>query len=661
MPNNSPQQNIKGPPKFLEDAVNAVNAKEFDKAIEILKKGMDCDRYIAYSGLGEVYNAKGNYEESIKWLEKAYDYNPDEINLLERIAGVLAKLNREDEALKILSKSLKRQTNTHNIRLIADLMHKKGKGQAAVEILEQMIKAHPKVIELVFELGLLTDRMLDEAKAEQCYKTVIRSIPHAYTYDRFGLLCLKQERMTEAVTYLRKAMELRPDDNNIRNDLATVLMKAGELQEGSKLLQKSIEVNPLNVSLQSSFLYHLHLLPGVELQTIFDAHRNWGQKHAPVSLAKFSHTNTPDPNRKLRIGYISPDFRSHPVAQLVDKLLEFHNHNEFEFYGYGNTDIPDQITARMQKLFDHYQHIYGLNDDLVAGMIHHDKIDILVDLAGHSLNHRLLVLARKPAPIQASFYGYCDTTGMTQVDYIITDELLNPPESRKYYTEDFAYLPSGICFFNCRVEVDSSPLPFFKNGHITFGAFTNCLRFNDELFRTWAEILKSVPNSKLMLGFAGGDDETIRSKYLKQFENLNVPPGRVETSGKKTYKKYLEQYSQVDITLDTFPENGGTTTSESLWMGSPVISKYMQNQNGRVGLSLLKRIGLGDLAVPTADEYVKKAIELAKNPEKLAILRSSLRTTMTNSPLCDPKRYTLEIEAAFRKMWHTWCSKRISN
>ncbi|HAL44677.1 MAG: hypothetical protein A2Y12_04465 [Planctomycetes bacterium GWF2_42_9] len=658
MPNNAPQQNLKkAPPKFLEEAVKAVNAKQFDQAVEILKKGIDCDRFIAYSGLGEVYNAKGDYEESIKWLEKAYDHNPDEINLLDRISKVLTKLNRDDESLKILTKALKRQTNTRNIRLIADLMNKQGKGQAAVEIVEQLIKAHPKVIELVFELGLLTEHILDHEKAEQCYKTVIRTAPHPFAYDRLGLICLKQERMTEAVTYLRKAMELRPDDNNIRNDLATTLMKAGELIEGSKLLQKSIEVNPLNVSMQSSFLYHLHLLPGIELQTIFNAHKNWGQRHAPLSLAKFQHTNTPDTNRKLRIGYISPDFRSHPVAQLVDKLLEFHNHDEFDFYGYGSIEVADQITAKMQKSFPHYQQIHGLNDDMVAGMIHHDGIDILVDLAGHTLNHRLLVLARKPAPVQATFYGYCDTTGMQQVDYVITDELLNPPESRKYYTEDFAYLPSGICFFNCRVDVDSSPLPFFKNGHITFGAFTNCLRFNEKLFQTWAQILKSVPNSKLMLGFAGGDDEAIRTKYLKQFENLGIPRDSIQTTGKKTYKKYLEQYALVDITLDTFPENGGTTTSESLWMGSPVISKYSEHQNGRIGLSLLNRIGLGDLAVPTADDYAKKAVELAKNPEKLAVLRASLRSTMTNSPLCSAKNYTLELEAAFRKMWQTWCKK----
>jgi len=647
-----------GPPKFLTEAINAINSGQHDKAIEIFKQGIECDRFIAYSGIGEVYRVKGDYEESLKWFEKAHNHKPDALNVLDSIGKVLSKLNRQDKAVEIMCKALKRQKNSLNIRSLAESMRKQGKGKNAVEALEKMVNANPTQLDVVFELAMLYDNMLQYDKAEQYYKKIIKTVPHAITYDRLGCLCLKTERMSEAVSYLQKASEMLPDNINIQNDLAAALIKSGETSEGSRLLQDSIEKTPMNAKIHSTFIYHLHLQPELDQQIIFNAHKEWGQKHAPMSLANLPHSNIPNPQRKLRIGYISPDFRKHSIAFMVEMLLKEHNRDIVELYGYGNVEQPDDITRELQKMFNCYHNIYGSGDDTVANMIRVDKIDILVDLAGHTLNHRLLVLARKPAPVQVTYYGYCDTTGMQQVDYVLTDELLNPPQSQKYYTEQLAYLPGGICIYNSRVNIDLTPPPVTKNGYVTFGAFTNNLRFNSKLLETWSEIIKSVPDSRLLLGFTGGDDEAVQVRYLSQFENFGVSKKSIQFNGRKHYQEYLKQYANIDITFDTFPENGGTTTCDSLWMGAPVISMFSEHQNGRVGLTILNRVGLGELAVPTMAEYVAKAVELAKNPAKLTEMRSSIRSKMANSPICDTKRLAAEVEAAYRQMWHNWCQKQ---
>lgn len=648
-----------GPPKFLIEAASAINRGEHDKAIEIFKSGMDCDRFIALSGIGDVYRAKGNYEESLKWLQKAHKYKPDAANVLDSMGQVLTKLNRKDEAVEIMCKALRHQKNALGVRTLAEAMRKQGKGKKAVETLEKIIEENPARLELVFELGLLFENMLEYDKAEQNYQKIIKIIPHAVTYDRLGCLCLNTHRMSDAVSYLRKAVQLLPDNDKIRNNLASALIKSGQVRQGSNLLQKSIEKTSIKPDIHSTFLYHLHLLPELDQQTIFEAHKQWGEKQAPLSLANLSHSNTPDPNRKLKIGYISPDFRRHSVAFLFENLLDAHDRNIVELYGYGNVEQPDDLTPVLIKKFNFYRNIYGLSDSTVEDVIRQDKIDILVDLAGHTANNRLLVLARKPAPVQVTYLGYFDTTGMPQVDYVLTDELLNPPSSQKYYTEKLVYLPGGICFYRSRADsdLDLTPLPAKTNGYITFGAFTNNVRFNSLLLKTWSEILKSVPKSKLLLGFGGGDDKKVQDEYISQFQEFGISRDSVDFTGRKLYQEYLKQYSIVDITLDTFPENGGTTTNDSLWMGVPVISKFNDHQNGRVGLTILNRIGLGEYAVPTTTEYIAKAIELAKDKNKISELRASLRKKMTNSPLCDSKRLAKEVESAYRQMWLKWCQE----
>ncbi len=361
----------------------------------------------------------------------------------------------------------------------------------------------------------------------------------------------------------------------------------------------------------------------------------------------------------MRIGYISPDFKKHVVSYFFEPLLDEHNRDAVEVYGYGNIDRLDSTTSRLQKKFDCYRNIWDVNDDAVARIIEQDKIDILIDLAGHTRNNRLLVLARKPAPVQVTYLGYCDTTGMEAVDYLLTDCITAPPESQKYYTEQLTYLPGGyFCYTPPENAPVVTPPPAAKKGYVTFGTFTNNRRLNRRVLEVWTEILKLTPNSRLLLGFRGGDDEKVQEHYLSQFEECGVSRERIEISGGKAPSEYIKQYNDVDIVFDTFPGNGGTTTCEALWMGVPVISLIDKHQNGRVGLSILSRLDMQCFAAATPAEYVAKAVALANKPESLMEMRASMRSRMAESSLCDRKRLARDVETAYRQMWRQWCRGR---
>jgi len=292
-------------------------------------------------------------------------------------------------------------------------------------------------------------------------------------------------------------------------------------------------------------------------------------------------------------------------------------------------------------------------------MIGDDGIDILVDLAGHTSGNRLGVFARKPAPIQVTYLGFPDTTGMKQIDYRLTDELADLPEAQNFHTEKLVFLPEGfLCYKPPGYAPPVAPLPAIETGCFTLGSFNNNCKIQPDMMRLWAQILRAKEESRLLLKFGGGDDQAVRGHYLRQFEQMGIAPERVEICGRKATIEHLKMYGQVDIALDTFPYNGTTTTCEAMWMGVPTVSLVGKSHSSRVGLSLLSRVGLGDFAAHTPAEYVGKALAFSGELENLAKIRNFLRAMMFNSPLCDKKTFTRNLEAAYRKMWRTWCESK---
>jgi len=514
--------------------------------------------------------------------------------------------------------------------------------------------------DVYFLLGILFSRLGEDAKAEAWFRRSLEHASHALAYFELGRLSRSKGQISQALEYYQQAVRLSPGSRELWTTWADCLIKAGHGQEGLEILEGVATDKPDRVN-DSKYLWHLHQSPELDQQILFEAHRKWGQRYAPSAPVRTRHGNSPDPGRRLRIGYISPDFCGHSVAFFFESLLAEHDARQVETFGYGQVYAPDEVTDRLRSRFDHYMTICSLDDRAVADRIRADGIDILVDLAGHTGDNRLGVLACKPAPVQISYLGYPDTTGMSQVDFRFTDQWADLPSSQRYHTERLWFLDSGfICYRPPGFAPAVGPLPLLQKGHVTFGSFNNNFKINGYVLEIWSRILKAVPQARLLLKFNGGDDPGVQAYYAARFQALGVPSERIQILGRRPVLEHFACYNQVDMALDTYPYHGTTTTCEALWMGVPTVSLIGSHHASRVGLSLLTRVGLEVFTASTAEEYITKAVAFASQRDHLATIRRSARAMMLNSPLCDGKAYARGVEAAYRQMWRQWCRTNMS-
>jgi len=502
-------------------------------------------------------------------------------------------------------------------------------------------------------------------EAEQWYLKIIEREPHAFVYNALGDICLARKRISEAADYRSKAVETDPDNQAYWLGFARALIRTGKRDEGLKILRKRIELAPAEDggAAGSILLWQLHHVPESTQQMFFEEYVKWARTYFPTGMAKISHDNDPDPDRRLRIGYISPDFRSNVVSKSFEPFLDGHNRRDFEIYGYGNIAKPDKVTKRLEGKFDHYCNIHRMSIEAAAQLIEKEQIDILVEIGGHCRDNCLRVVALKPAPIQVD-YGGINTSGMKQIDYRLTDRIITPAETERFYVEDSILLPGGI--FSYRPPHSSplvGPLPAKRNGYVTFASFNNNIKIHPRTMELWARILNADEKSRFLMKFLGGSDPGLQEYYLGELQRRGVRRERVDICDMfDSHFSHMQLHDKVDILLDTFPHNGCMTTLEGLWMGVPTISLVGQNTAfSRAGLTILTRVGLEIFAASSPDEYVAKAIAFSKELDNLAIIRASLRRTMFESDLCKPKRFTDEIEAAYRTMWRQLCKERTAS
>ncbi|MCE5339720.1 MAG: tetratricopeptide repeat protein [Planctomycetaceae bacterium] len=497
------------------------------------------------------------------------------------------------------------------------------------------------------------------ARAEQMFEDLLKFNNHSSVYNELADIFKKTGRLNKAIHYLNTALEMSPNEPFLWGNLAGNLISLGQTEKAIELLRKVMKMRPEHDIAHSNYFIYSHYLQNFPRAEIFNDIVRWASRNMPPRLAKKQHRNIPDPNRRLKIGYISPDFRNHSVTYFFEPLLEAHNRDKFEIFGYGNVFHHDETTERLKSKFDQYRNVRPLDDKAKAELIESDGIDILVDLAGHSGNTGLYAMAYKPAPIQATWLGYPDTTGMSQIDYRITDAIADPPGCEQYYSEKLFYLPGiFLCYSPCGIQPLVAPAPFIEAKHITFGCFNNSSKINPLIIGLWAEILKQVPNSNLLLKFKSGQDDEIRDIFLKQFEQAGIAKDRIAISGWLQSPADLMLYDKVDIALDTFPYNGTTTTCQSLLMGVPLISLVGENHMSRVGLSIFKNLGMEFFAAPTPQQYVARAVALAMKPDSLAKIRNTMRDRLRASALCNKVVFAARMENAYRQMWQTWCQKQ---
>ena len=529
----------------------------------------------------------------------------------------------------------------------------------AIDAVQELLEKDPSRTDVMFVLAAVLRQTKQTGKAKQWYEKILKEEPHPLVYNELAYISESMGSLSEALQYQRKAVKADPTKAELLANLARILIKTGKTQEGIDLFRKAVEKEPSNTAIHSNLLFYLHFLPSLHPQTLFEEHKRWGQMHAPANIAKKFHNNTPDPDRRLRVGYISPDFGIHPVTYFFEPLLDGHNHQEVELYGYGNVRIPSNVTERLKSKFDHYRNIFGVSDKAVVRLLEQDKIDILVELAGHTADNRLLVLAHKPAPIQVTYLGSPDTTGMQAIDYRLTDELAEPPQPQKFYTEELVFLPEGfLCYRPRDLTTPVTSLPALRKGYVTFGSFNSSCKIHPHIMTLWAEILKTNSDWRLLVKFGESNDQQMRENYFRRFEKLGIARQRVAIYGWRPADEHFQLYGQIDIALDTYPFNGFTTTCETLWMGVPIISLVGECHASRVGLSILSQAGLEFFAASTPNEYVAKARALAGKLQALEKIRASMRERMIRTGLCDPKRFAPQVETAYRKMWHRWCRCR---
>jgi protein O-GlcNAc transferase len=407
-----------------------------------------------------------------------------------------------------------------------------------------------------------------------------------------------------------------------------------------------------------SFVFSMLYDPSYDVQAIFTEHVKLAEQFEnPLLSDIIPHTNEKTLNRRLKIGYVSPDFRRHSVAYFIEPVLSSHNRDHFEIFCYYLISLEDEVTARIKRRTDHWKSIAEMKYDLAAELIRRDGIDILVDLAGH-MYKSLLLFARKPAPVQVTWIGYPATTGFSTMDYKIVDNYTDPPGlTERFYSEKLLRMPECfLCYQPDRDSPEVSALPALTSGEITFGSFNKFAKVTPEVVTLWSTILRRIPNSLLILKSSSFADMNILQNVKGMFARHDIDSVKIDfLPFTASFSEHLKSYSHIDIGLDPFPYNGVTTTCEALWMGVPIITLEGNAHASRVGGSLLSSVGLRELIAQTSDEYISIAVNLARNLKKLRSLRGELRNMMRYSPLCDAKRFTGNLEICYRQIWEKWC------
>ena len=611
--------------------------------------------------LGVIAYRNGEYETAIERLQRAVSINGENHVFYSNLCAALQMQKRLAEAEAAARKALAINPNfldAHNN--LGNVLKGQGRLGAAEAAYRRALEINPDYVEALSNLGivLLDQGRLDES--EKVYRRALEISPdYINAYCNLGNVLKRLGKLEESVAICRRALEIQPDNAEVYNNLGTSLQRLGRMEDAIEAFQSSLKVRPNYQMAHSNLLLCMNYIPRFGPAEIYEESVRWDERHgAPLTEGHQPHANSRDPERRLRIGYISPDFRTHSVSYFFEPLLSAFDRRAVEVFCYADVVRPDRTTGRLRSLADVWRSVVGMRNDEITEQIRRDGIDILVDLSGHTSQNRLMIFAMKPAPVQVTWLGYPNTTGLTAIDYRITDLVADPETDDRYYTEALVRLPEGFLCYGSPLDAPavSRPSPAAVDGRVTFGSFNNLAKVTKSVVRTWARILAAVPDSRMLVKQVYMSEEGAGEELLALFEAEGIDPERVEIRSRIPSKqKHLALYGKVDVALDPFPYNGTTTTCEALWMGVPVVTLRGDRHSGRVGASLLERVGLSDLVADDPEGYVEIAANLGRDTARLNRLRENLRDRMRDSSLCDADGFARHMETAFREMWRRWC------
>jgi predicted O-linked N-acetylglucosamine transferase (SPINDLY family) len=586
---------------------------------------LDPAYHAAHFGLGNVLRHLGRFEEAEPCFRRALELAPRDARTLLGLSRTLRHLRRLDEAL---------------------------------ELCREAIALEPVVAESHFELGNILKDSRRLALAEESYRRALAIAPELpAVHNNLGIVLHMGARLADAKRHFEQALRLSPGFASAYNNLANVLMATGEA-EAEQFFRKALALDPELSTAHSNLIFLLDFKQGLGVGELQAERRRWydchGRRHAQ-SIAP--HANPPDPERRLRIGYVSADFRQHSASYAFAPVISRHDHRGFEIVCYSGAWRQDDVTARLRAASHAWRDVSTVSDAALAETIRADRIDILVDLSGHSMGNRLLVFARKPAPVQVSAWGLATGTGIATMDYMFADPVMIPAEARCFFAEEIVDLPCAICYepphylpaAACAEPTDRS---------VTFGIVNRPEKISERVIALCAGILSLAPEARLLVKGRGLEDPGYRELLLERLARAGIRSERVRIAGRTAHGEHLEIHREIDVVLDTFPQGGGISTAEALAMGVPVVTLLGATPSSRIAASLLAAGGFGEWIARNEDEFVAIALRAAGQRPRTAAARESLSQRFLASAVGDLERYTRAAEQAYRSMWRRWCERQ---
>ncbi len=635
-----------------------------------------------YCNLGDALRQNGDLEGAVAACRRPIEIVPDFAAAHHNLGTALVDQGRFLEAIAFFRRAAQLDpASGHFRRHLGDALYQQGQLDESVAVCREAIQLDPGSADAHYNLGnaLQAKGRLDEAV--RAYHCALEICPaHFETLNNLGNTLSSQGSVDAALAVFRSALQIETGVAEVLpgvmalargsvsmsayraalcHNLGNCLKGMGQIDSALACYRKALALQPAAAVIHSSLVFTLSLHPDNDPASHLAEAREWDRRHAqPLKNQISPHRNEPTPERRLRIGYLSPDFRHHVVSRNFLPLLKEHDHGRFEIFGYGSVANPDAVTDEVRSFCDVWRDIASLADADAAQMIRTDGIDILVDLALHTAGNRLPLFGRKPAPIQVAYLGYNGTTGLEAIDYRLSDPYLDPPEiDLSCYSEQTVRLPHCTwCYEPDGPMPEVSPLPALTAGFVTFICRNSFPKASAATLSLWAEVLEAVPGSRLVLAAPEG---SCREAASRHFARAGIARERLEFVGpREPWHDFVNSYHRADVALDPFPYSGWITTCDALWMGVPVVTLSGRTAVGRGGRSILSSIGLPELVAESPQEYLEIAVALARDLPRLSELRLGLRERMGHSPLRDAAGLARGIEAAFRQLWRQWCLER---
>lgn len=647
----------------------------------------------AHNNLAMALRHQGDHAAAEKHFRRALADEPDLVGALRNLGGLLVEQNQLDEAEIVLSRAANLQPDNagvfYNWALSALVA---GRLPDSIIRLEQATTLNPSFAPAWVNLGLCYRRLGDVDRARTSYEKAIEVDPGLFdahlniaklatrmgdyvrakeagaaalglnpeseeAHYNIGYLHTRIPEYQAALHHYERALEINPNAEEAANNRARPLLSLGRRTEAYDSLKKAVEIDPLYAAAHSNMIFFMQYDPLVSAQDIWAEARSWNEKYTPPSVTSPTPTSR-DPDRVLRVGYLSPHLVQHPIGYFLEPVLAHHSTEQVEVICYDDSEVRDEQKEALKAAINPLHDVSTIGHDALAERIRADGIDILVDLDGHSGPNRLPVFARRGAPIQITWAGYVGTTGLDAMDYLITDSRQTVDADLPLMTEQPVYMPGNYVTL---APIDSAPAvgssPSQENGFVTFACFNGLDKINEAVVTVWADVLKAVPGSQLRLVTFDLADATVRARIEQMFAEHGISADRLRLKGKLSRADLLAAYNTIDIALDPFPYSGGLTTLEALWMGVPVITKRDGDRfASRHSTTHLTAVGLTEFIADDAEDYVARAVSLAADADRRANLRVTLRETMRSSPLCNGAAFTQALENAYRIMWQRFCA-----